>query len=329
MSFNWKPLPVVCTQAAEIHHILKPQLCLGPKQAPFLQPAVSEVSSTSYACSENCNIIHFTVTLRTNSPRLNSKKQLWTVNHTKRELTCSAEQRCLVCVTFCRRCKAQLASPRSIMQLIREKACYSCDRNEYLRQFLQDLIIRVSWGPCTTRIVTWSLQNAMQGKRKRGNDSCMGRDAFEQNAQSMKHSQKVKDALKATATESHFVANNDLNEDWTPVLHSEMQVVFFVHLSKICCILGWSCGVLIFLPRLVKWVWVLRTYLFKAVTSASELGRNLTCILKHIWCQNCCTLVVFLCRKLSCLGYKNPCGPIGILQGSKIFSNSIAGRNLT
>lgn len=160
MNFNWKPLPDVCTQAAETHHVPKPQLYLGPKQTPFLQPAVSEVSSTGYPCSENCNIIHFTVTLRTNPPCPNNKIKLWTVNHTKRGLTCSAEQGFLVCVTFCRRCWAQLASPRSIMQLIREKAYYSCGRNEYLRQFPQDLIIRVSWGLCITHIVTWSLQNA-------------------------------------------------------------------------------------------------------------------------------------------------------------------------
>lgn len=41
----------------------------------------------------------------------------------------------------------------------------------------------------------------------------MGRDAFEQNAQSVKHSQKAKDTLKATATKSHFVASSDLNND--------------------------------------------------------------------------------------------------------------------
>lgn len=40
---------------------------------------------------------------------------------------------------------------------------------------------------------------------------------------------------------------------------------FFVHLAKICCILGWTRGELIFLLRLVKWVWVLRTYLIQAV----------------------------------------------------------------
>lgn len=160
MSFNWRALPVVHKQAAEVHHVLKPQLYLGPKQAPFLQPAVSEVSSTGYPCSENFNVIHFTVTLRINPPHLNSKIKLWTVNHTKRELACSAEQGFLVYVTFCRRCRAQLNSPRRITQLIREKVCYSCDRNEYLRQFLQDLIIRVSCGLCITHIVTWSLQNA-------------------------------------------------------------------------------------------------------------------------------------------------------------------------
>lgn len=158
MSFNWKPLPAVCRQAGEIHHLPKPQLYFGPKQAPFLQPAVSEAPSTGYPSDENCNIIHFTVTMRTNPPRLNSKIKLWTVNHIKRELTCSAEQGFLVCVTFGRRCRVHLPSPRSILQLVREKACYSCDRNEYLKQFLQGLIIKVSQGPC---IVTWRLQSAM------------------------------------------------------------------------------------------------------------------------------------------------------------------------
>lgn len=145
----------------------------------------------------------------------------------------------------------------------------------------------------------------------------MGRDAFEQNAQSMKHSQKAKDTSKATATASHFVDNSDMNKDWTLVQHFwKASGVFFVHLSKTGCILGRSCREFIFLPRLVKWVWVLRTYLIQAVTPASELGRNLPCLLKHIWCQNCCTLVVFLRRKLSCLRFQNPCGPKGILQGS-------------
>lgn len=100
MSFNWKPLPAVCRQAGEIHHLPKPQLYFGPKQAPLLQPGVSEAPSTGYLSDENCNIIHFTVTMRTNPPRLNSKIKLWTVNHIKRELTCSAEQGFLVCVTL-------------------------------------------------------------------------------------------------------------------------------------------------------------------------------------------------------------------------------------
>lgn len=145
----------------------------------------------------------------------------------------------------------------------------------------------------------------------------MRTDALDQNAQSVKQTQKAKDTSKTTATKSHFVAVS-----WSePRLNSyssllESKWVFLVHLCKMCCVLGWSCGEFIFLPRLVKWVWMLKTYLIQAVTLVSELGRNLTCLFKHVWCQNCWTLVVFLCRKLSCLEFQNPCGPKGILQGS-------------
>lgn len=122
--------------------------------------------------------------------------------------------------------------------------------------------------------------------------------------------------FKSHCNKSHFVANSDLNEAWTFVPLFLKARVFFVQLSKICCVLGCSCGEFLFLPRLVKRMQVLRTYLIQAVTPVFEPGRNVTCLLKHIWCQYCCTPVVLLCRKSSRLGFKNPCGPKGVLQGS-------------
>lgn len=60
----------------------------------------------------------------------------------------------------------------------------------------------------------------------------LDRDSFEQNAPSVKHNQKAKDTLKATATKSHFVANSDLNNSSSTLLKS---VVFCPFVQNMLC----------------------------------------------------------------------------------------------
>ena len=80
----------------------------------------------------------------------------------------------MFCMTFCRRCGAQLASHRNIMQLLTVKAqstvCYSSASHQHLGQFLQDLVIRVSWRLCVTHEVHEACKIQHRGKERKGGD---------------------------------------------------------------------------------------------------------------------------------------------------------------
>lgn len=147
-------------------------------------------------------------------------------------------------MTFCRRCGAQLASHRNVMQLLTVKArsvtCYSSSSHQYLGQLLQDLLIRVSWRLCVRHELWYEackIPHRGKKERKQGRggvwcSSCVVRDAFERNTGRVNHSQKVRGTLKATATESHFVANNDLDAAWTLVPHCQKARGFLATCPK-------------------------------------------------------------------------------------------------
>lgn len=196
------------------------------------------------------NVIHFTSPPRTNPPCLKSKARLSCAPHPLSPAF-AAEQGFLFCMTFCRRCGAQLASHRNVMQLLTVKAwsvtCYSSSSHQYLGQLLQDLLIRVSWRLCV-RHESWyeACKIPHRGKeRKRGGwwSLCVGRDAFEQNTGKVNHSQKVRGTLKATATESHSVANNDLDAAWTLVPHFQKARGFLATCPKYVAFLAVVVGV--------------------------------------------------------------------------------------
>lgn len=209
------------------------------------------------------NIIHFTSPPRTNPLCLKSKAKLSCAPHPLSPAF-AAEQGFLFCMTFCRRCGAQLASHRNVMQLLTVKArsvtCYSSSSHQYLGQLLQDLLIRVSWRLCVRHELWYeACKIPRRGKkeRKRGRggggelggvggrwwSSCVVRDAFEQNTGRVNHSQKVRGTLKATATESHFVANNDLDAAWTLVPHCQKARVFLATCPKYVAFLAVVVGV--------------------------------------------------------------------------------------